>query len=537
MEIVNPIIRGFNPDPSICRVGEDYYIATSTFEWFPGVQIHHSRDLVNWRLITHALTTREHLDMKGMDNSEGVYAPTLSYHDGQFFLCFANTHSCRGGSWMATPSYIVSADNIYGPWSKPTSILSTGFDPSLFRDDDGKTYILNMLWDGRKPKNFFGGIFLQEIDLETRQMLGSPKRIFGGSRLGLTEGPQMLKKDGYYYLVTAEGGTSYNHGVTVCRSRTLEGPYELHPQNPVATSRFQEDAELQRTGHGFFVQTQTGEWYMTHLCGRPIMNPEDPPFYGTYAQGRCILGRESSIQKAEWRDGWPYLISGQTTPEVRVPGPNIPEHPWPKLPLRDSFTSDSLDVNYSYLREPFDSTWGSLTKNPGHLRLYGRQYLYSRYEQSLVARRLQAFKARVQTAVRFEPKLPMHMAGLVAYYARTAYYFLKVTANDEGQKVLQIVHHVDDVYGESGPEIVLDTADEIHLRLTLDVQWYQFSYSTDGESWTEIGPKLNSTHLSDEGSDDIFRFTGTMVGMFAADVTGQKHYADFSYFEYEELDH
>ncbi|GAL11574.1 beta-xylosidase [Vibrio astriarenae] len=248
--IQNPVLKGFNPDPSIVRVGDDYYIATSTFEWFPGIQLHHSKDMVNWRLVGHALTRTSQLDMKGMDNSEGVYAPALTYSDGKFWLCFSNVHSCRGGNWMATPSFVITADNIEGPWSEPVSIGNYGFDPSLFHDDDGKKYMLNMVWDGRAKTNFFGGIVLQEFDSELGQLVGEPKNIFAGTELGCTEGPQMMKKDGYYYLITAEGGTERNHAVTVCRSKNIWGPYEVHPDNPILTSRFQEHAELSRAGHG-----------------------------------------------------------------------------------------------------------------------------------------------------------------------------------------------------------------------------------------------------------------------------------------------
>lgn len=534
MDIVNPILPGFNPDPSICRVGDDYYIATSTFEWFPGIQIHHSKDLVNWRLVTQVLQTREHLNMVGMDNSEGVYAPTLSYSDGQFYVCFSNTHSCRGGTWMATPCFVVTAPSIEGPWSLPRHITSIGFDPSIFHDDDGKKYIVNMMWDGRKKENFFGGIFLQEWDDIAGKLMGKPKKIFSGTRLALTEGPQIIKKDGYYYLITAEGGTGYNHGVTVCRSKSIDGPYDVHPNNPMLTSRFQEDAELQRVGHGFFVETQKGEWYMTHLCGRPLVNPEEPPYYGNYANGRCILGRESAIQKVEWRDGWPHLAAGGTTPQLTTPAPDLPLHPWPASVVRDEFTSDLLSVHYATLREPMEESWCSLKARPGFLRLVGRHYLYSRYEQSLIARRLQAFNARVETALEFNPENPMQMAGLLAYYARGAHYLLKLTANDNGERYLQVVQFINDEYGEHEEEVAVGDVERVYLRLELESHWYQFSYSLDGEIWQTIGPKLNSTHLSDEGSDDIFRFTGTMVGLFAADVSGEQKAADFAYFDYEE---
>lgn len=531
--IQNPVLKGFNPDPSIVRVGDDYYIATSTFEWFPGIQIHHSKDLVNWRLVGHALTRTSQLDMKGMDNSEGVYAPALTYSDGQFWLCFSNVHSCRGGNWMATPSFVVTATSPEGPWSDPVAIGNYGFDPSLFHDDNGKKYMLNMIWDGRAKTNFFGGIVLQEFDAERGELVGEPKNIFEGTQLGCTEGPQMLKKDGYYYLITAEGGTERNHAVTVCRSTNIWGPYEVHPDNPILTSRFQEEAELSRAGHGFLVETQKGEWYLSHLCGRRIPNPEGYQFIPKYDNGFSILGRESAIQKAEWRDGWPYVTSGKT-PVVEVPAPDLPVCPWDAPPARDDFDSQALRLEYQTLREPAQEDWLSLTERPGFLRLKGRHYLSSRYEQSMIARRFQSHYATVETKLEFTPSTPFEMAGLCAYYARNGHYFLKMTANDVGERVLQVVGNINDVYGEYSGDIVIGDADTVYMRLELDCQWYRFSYSLDGQQWHSIGPALNSTPLSDEGGPDIFRFTGSFAALFSADIRGLKQHADFDYFEYVE---
>ncbi|WP_234495798.1 glycoside hydrolase family 43 protein [Vibrio maritimus] len=531
--IQNPVLKGFNPDPSIVRVGDDYYIATSTFEWFPGIQIHHSKDLVNWRLVSHVLTRTSQLDMTGMDNSEGVYAPALTYADGKFWVCFSNVHSCRGGNWMATPSFVVTADNIEGPWSEPTPIGNYGFDPSLFHDDDGKKYMLNMIWDGRAKTNFFGGIVMQEFDAERGELVGEPRNIFEGTYLGCTEGPQMLKKDGYYYLITAEGGTERNHAVTVCRSKNVWGPYEVHPDNPILTSRFQEDAELSRAGHGFLVETQQGEWYLSHLCGRRIPNPEGYQFIPKYDNGFSILGRESAIQKAHWENGWPYVTTGKT-PVVEVNAPELEPCPWPELPKTDNFDSPELDINFQTLREPLDDSWASLTEKPGYLRLKGRHYLSSRYQNSLVARRFQSHYATVETKLEFNPTTPYEMAGLSAYYARNGHYFLKMTANDAGEKVLQIAGNINDVYGEYSEEVRIGDCDAVYLRLELKCQWYQFSYSLDGENWLTIGPALNSTPLSDEGGPDIFRFTGSFAALFACDITGRMQPADFDYFSYQE---
>ncbi|MFZ0266831.1 glycoside hydrolase family 43 protein, partial [Caulobacter sp.] len=273
--ISNPILRGFNPDPSIIRVGEDYYVATSTFEWFPGVQIHHSRDLVNWRLLTRPLTRPSQLNMLGAADSCGVWAPCLTHADGKFWLIFTDVKrygrttvgGASGASLRDFHNYLVTADSIEGPWSDPVFLNSSGFDPSLFHDDDGRKWLLNQLWDHRPGRNRFAGIVAQQYDASAARLIGQRKNIFPGTALGLTEAPHLYKRDGWYHLITAEGGTGWGHAVTMCRSRTLEGPYELHPDGPVLTARDRPHAALQRAGHADLVETPDGTTWMAYLCG------------------------------------------------------------------------------------------------------------------------------------------------------------------------------------------------------------------------------------------------------------------------------
>src|SRR6516164_8767195 len=225
--IRNPILPGFNPDPSICRVGDDYYIATSTFEWFPGVQIHHSRDLVNWRLVRRPLERASQLDLRGEPDSCGVWAPCLSYADGKFWLVYTDVKRFDG-DFKDTHNYIVTAPAIEAPWSDPIYVNSSGFDPSLFHDDDGRKWFVNMVWNHRPGNNRFAGIVAQEYSPGEKKLVGDRGNIFKGTPLGLTEAPHLYHRAGYYYLLTAEGGTAWNHAVTMARSRNLLGPYELH---------------------------------------------------------------------------------------------------------------------------------------------------------------------------------------------------------------------------------------------------------------------------------------------------------------------
>eukprot|EP00906_Rhabdomonas_costata_P006141 RCo009037 len=227
--ITNPILRGFRPDPSIVRVNEDYYIATSTFEWFPGIEIHHSRDLVHWRLLTHALTSTSQLDLLGNSDSGGVWAPCLSYDDGTFYLLFSNDKSYHDSfAFQDAFHFLTTASDIMGPWSDPVMLNKTGFDPSLVHAPDGRKYVAQVQWDYRPAdvRQRFAGIVLQQLDPELKRLVGPVMKIFEGTKLGITEGPHILFHSEYFYLVVAEGGTGWNHAVTVARARHLTGPYE-----------------------------------------------------------------------------------------------------------------------------------------------------------------------------------------------------------------------------------------------------------------------------------------------------------------------
>ncbi|HAA14114.1 MAG TPA: glycoside hydrolase 43 family protein, partial [Cytophagales bacterium] len=275
--INNPILPGFHPDPSIIRVGTDYYLAVSTFEWFPGVQLFHSKDLANWELIGHALTRTSQLDMLGVGDSCGVWAPCLTYHEDTFYLVFSNVKNFDG-LWKDTPNYLVTTQDIRGEWSEPIFLSASGFDGSMFHDEDGKKWFTSMLLDHRDGK-FFGGILLQEYDVQSEKLVGSEYRIFEGSDIGITEGPHIYKKDGYYHLITAEGGTEYGHAVSQARSKAITGPYEIHPENPIISSSHQLDWPLQKAGHGDIVDTPSGDWYAVCLIGRPLPGSK-----------RCTLG-------------------------------------------------------------------------------------------------------------------------------------------------------------------------------------------------------------------------------------------------------
>ena len=332
--IHNPILRGFHPDPSIIRAGADYYIATSTFEWWPGVRIHHSRDLVHWSLIEYPLTRTSQLDLRGVGPSQGIWAPCLTYDNGVFYLVYTIVKAFYCNMYD-TENYLVTAEDIHGPWSEPVALNNFGFDPSLFHDDDGRKYMVSMVTDHRVPKKYAGRLVLQEFDAAGRRMVGPVRDIYRADGIFL-EGPHIFKRDGWYYLFSADTGTGEAHGQTIQRARDVWGPYEMHrPADAcrqegeaysILTSRHHEDILLQKAGHCDLVETPEGEWYMVHLCGRASedRNPDDAERFA--GARRYMLGRETAIQKVRWtEDGWLELAEGRNVPREEVEPPKCLE--------------------------------------------------------------------------------------------------------------------------------------------------------------------------------------------------------------------
>jgi xylan 1,4-beta-xylosidase len=535
--IRNPILPGFNPDPSICRVGRDYYIATSTFEWYPGVQIHHSTDLVNWKLVKRPLERAAQLDMRGNPDSGGIWAPCLSYADDRFWLVYTDVKRIDG-NFKDAHNYIVTAPAIEGPWSDPWYVNSSGFDPSLFHDDDGRKWFVNMVWNhvstgvGGQPKHpSFAGILLQEWDAKAGKLVGPIRNIFAGSPHGLVEGPHLFKKDGWYYLTTAEGGTGYGHAVTYARSKKIDGPYELHPDTFLITSKDAPDAPLQRAGHGQMVETPDGEFYHTHLTGRPLKGGKNMP-------KRSPLGRETAIQKVVWgKDGWPRLAHGGLVPAVDLPAPGNAElEPKPDT-IRYDFSTADLPIDFQWLRTPRPERLFSLTEEPGRLRLHGRESIGSWYEQALVARRQEHFSFRAETELAFSPDTYQQAAGLTHYYNRHKFHFACVTMHPGMGRVLRVISCLGDwpdgrlTFAEGTP---VQIPDEGRVALAADVDGWnlQFFWRMRG-TWEKLGPALDASLISDEaGRGEHGSFTGAFVGMAAFDTSGAGQPADYSWFEY-----
>jgi xylan 1,4-beta-xylosidase len=542
--IRNPVLPGFSPDPSIIRVGPDYYLATSTFEWQPAVALRTSRDLQTWTPIGHVLAGERAPDLRGVHPSGGVWAPSLSRDPatGLFCVVFSVMRN-QTGEQFDVSNFLVTAAAIRGPWSEPVHLNSLGFDASLFHDDDGRTWLVTLEWDPREGYEHPGAIVLEEYDPVARALVGPIRRISRGStNRGCLEAPLLFRREGWYYLMTAEGGTGFGHSVALARSRTIDGPYQPAPVNPILTSfpdaynnrgdrdflrpaLHDPEAELQKAGHGSVVDTPRGEWYIAHLSARPLP--------GTL---RSVLGRETSLQKVHWTaDGWLELAAGGTVARAATESPAGVD---PNAPARspvvvhDDFDGPGLDVRLGTLRTPAAPSWADLSARPGYLRLHGRDSLFSRFDVSLVAARLQAFTATASTEVEFAPEHFSHAAGLTVFYNDGNWVYLRIYLSESlGGRALGILEADGGSRREHLADRVLLPDGPIVLRADIDSGALRFSWHRLDEPPTPIGDVLDVSRLADE---PLRGFTGTMVGLTCQDAARRTAAADFAYFR---LDH
>lgn len=585
--IHNPILRGFHPDPSIIRVGDDYYIATSTFEWWPGVRLHHSRDLVHWELIEYPLNRISQLDLRGVGASQGIWAPCLTYDQGTFYLVYTIVRSFYCNMYD-TENYLVTAQDIHGPWSDPVALNNFGFDPSLFHDEDGRKYMVSMVTDHRVPKKYAGRLVLQEFDPVKMAMTGPVKDIYRADHIFL-EGPHIFRRKDWYYLFAADTGTGEAHGQTILRSKCVWGPYEMYQADfmqresdkeaySILTSRHHEDILLQKSGHCDLVETKEGEWYAVHLCGRAgrDRNPADAKRFP--GSRRYMIGRETAIQKMRWtEDDWLVMESGDTVPQTEVEG--LPEQagrpmtyereearqedtaqtittadrtveekdaatPYREAVMeksanreektdtlvRDDFDAPVLSLDYQSLRIPMDGHYLSLSARPGWLRMYGRSGLSSKFSQTLIARRMTEYHMKASACMEFEPEVFKQMAGLIFLYDTDNYLYLHVSHDEEIGKCITLLKAENKKYEYLTEYLPVKEHTAVYLRLLIEENEVQFYYGYAEDELQKIGPRVNAGFLSDEACDEGW-FTGAMIGICCQDLTGFGRYADFDYFE------
>jgi len=396
-----------------------------------------------------------------------------------------------------------------------------------------------MVTDHRMPKKYAGRLIVQEYDPVKQKMIGDFHEVYQGKNIFL-EGPHLFKRNGWYYLFCADTGTGEGHGQTMLRSRHIFGPYEMDKPDfgnrsseteaySILTSRHTPDHPIQKAGHADLVETQHGEWYIVHLCGRPLSqrNPADAPRFA--GSRRYMLGRETAIQKVYWtEDGWLRLANSTNVPDETLPAPDLPACVWPKEPERDDFNSPALRLPWQFLRVPLTERDYSLTEKSGFLRLYGGNGLGSRFKQSLIAQRLTEVNAVIETSLYFEPRYFKQMAGLILLYDNDNYLYLHVTLDEELGKVITLLKAENKKYASPFGYIPVPENNPIKLRLVLNHGNVSFSWNTNAE-WHSLGPETDASFLSDEACMEGW-FTGTMVGLCCQDLTGFHQPADFDYF-------
>lgn len=408
MKLRNPIIPGFYPDPSICRVGDDYYLATSSFEYFPGVPVFHSRDLVHWRQIGHCLTRKSQIPLEKAPNTGGVWAPTLRVHDGNFYMISRN--ATHGGA------FYVHTRNPAGEWSEPIWLDDTYGDPSLFFDDDGVVYHTGC--DSIS-------IVQSEIDINTGISLTDTRSIWPGTGGLHPEGPHLYKINGHYYLMIAEGGSEYNHMGTIARSDSPWGPFESYPHNPILTHRNYCNSPIQGTGHGDLIQAQNGSWWIVFLGNRPA------------ERCRCShLGRETFLAPVSWTDdGWP-VVGDNGKVALEMEAACLSPIPCDREDTRDDFDGPELRFCWNFLRNPHDEDW-SLSERPGWLRLDGSAAdLNGLDSPAFVGRRQQHFECEVSTLLDFNPQKDHEEAGLTVRMNEQNHYEVAIVCFDGARCVL-----------------------------------------------------------------------------------------------------
>lgn len=499
----NPILRGLHPDPSICRAGDDYYLATSTMALFPGVPIHHSRDLVNWRLIGHALTRPSQFCPDNSGRAPMIYAPTLRFHDGTFYLITTNVNG-RG-------NFYVTAQNPGGPWSEPIFVDAEVFDPSLFFDLDGKVYYT------RRNHLHHKDVVQAEIDLASGKLLTPLRSIGAGMVSDDAEGPHLYRIGDWYYLILAEGGSRFLHMATVGRAKTPYGPFEPCPHNPIISQHHAWWHPLKSLGHGDLIEAHDGSWWIVFLGTR----------HCSY-DALTLLGRETFLAPVEWQDGWP-IVHPPALRSLTVDAPTLPLHLWPQKASRDDFDDEELALQWTFTGVPDDNEkWWNLSERPGFLRLQGgAQSLNSddKLPVAFVGQRQSEFDCEARTECEFEAQNEREEAGTSVFQASNYHYDLFLSRR-QGQRAIVLRKCVGDIAHEAA--VTLAPPGAIRFRVCADANLYSFFYApTDGE-WISVGSAL--TQLL--GAEIIGNWSGVLIGIYSSG-NGKKceRPADFGWFE------
>ncbi|WP_436264633.1 glycoside hydrolase family 43 protein [Pseudoduganella sp. LjRoot289] len=506
-QFINPVISGYAPDPSIERVGDDYFMVMSSFVHFPGLPIYHSRDLVTWRQIGNAIERPSQADFTGMKVSGGMMAPAISYHDGLYYIVCTNRKN-----------FVITAKNPAGPWSDPVYFEFDGIDPSLFWDEDGKAYVVNngnpqgpALYEGHRS------IWLQQFDPKTATMTGPRREIINGgadlsSKPFWTEAPHLYRKDGYYYLIAAQGGTGDQHSEVVFRSRAITGPYENYAGNPILTQRDLPENRphaIGTAGHADFVQTPDGNWWSVFLATR------------NYGPDLYNIGRETYLLPVTWKDGWPVILEqGKTVPFV-LERPKLPASPRPSQPLSgdygytDEFNGGKLGMEWMSVRIPATARYQLAG---GDLLLKASREAIGDIGQvpSFVGRKQAHAIATVSTELRYKAERAGDRAGLVAMQSDDAYLFLGVQWLDGKQVVALSVRKNGQEPRQgrvvaSAPLAQSAAGKPVYLKLSIAGGSLSASYAVRRNAWRDLAVRQDATFLSTKQAGG---FVGTVIGLY-----------------------
>ncbi|NRB63581.1 MAG: glycoside hydrolase family 43 protein [Saprospiraceae bacterium] len=538
----NPIIRGGHPDPSICRVGDDFYIVNSSFEYFPGLPIHHSKDLVNWELIGYGLHRAEQasgvVNLVDVQQDGGIHAPSIRYHDGLFYIIVTNVYSPKDKSKPAEMvNFIITAENPAGPWSEPHHIEGApGIDPDIFFDDDGKVWFVGTHAPDQPYKNGIGQIWVQELDLDEWKLKGERHSLWKGACGGCcVEGPHIYKQHGKYYMLVAEGGTGRNHAVMMACSDSITGPYESNPRNPILTSRHLSDNNwVHSTGHADLVEAADGRWFMVALGKRNDRG------------GDSNMGRETHLMPVVWEPAiarWEEVRPGVWEP-VKYLWPGVApetgkvERSATPLPYADkpqyyndafttNFDGETLDLEWNFRRVPMDNMY-SLTANQGHLRLNLQPQTFSLRERfSAIGFRQKESDFEFVAKMLFRPQQDKEEAG-VSMYLQDNNYIHYTVEQKEGVAVLQLKVKAKKETEEIVKQMAFpDYAGSILLKVVSRNNQYTYTYSLDdGKSYTPFATTKDNLLICTS-------YIGANLGLYASSNGEQTTgYADFDWVKY-----
>lgn len=524
--LVNPILKGFYPDPSIVQVEADYYLINSTFSYFPGIPVFHSKDLKNWKQIGNVIDRTSQLDFMGERMTRGLFAPAISYNNGTYYVvCTDIDHD---------GNFVVTAKNPAGPWSNPVKIPQVrGIDPSIYFDDNGKAYILYNS-DAPDNKPLYSGhrtIRMYEFDLVSLKVIGEEKQLVNGGvdiskKPVWIEGPHIMKRFGWYYLYAAEGGTSVNHSEVVFRSKEVWGPYIPYEKNPILTQRgLPEDRKnpITSTGHAQFVDGPDGKTYAIFLAVRPY----EGDFYNT--------GRETFIAPVEWKDEWPVINPNNVEVQYSYPVSIKEVKQKCTLPQSGNFSyklqfNKQLDHSLVFMRKP-DSTAFSLSKKAGLTLKLKSETIMDMGSPSFVGKRQQHLYNTVETKIDFAPVVVSEKAGLTIFQSESNFYFMAKSINN-GKDVIQLFKGKP---RERNMELIteapLDTkSSKLHLKINAEGDTYSFYYSADGKNWSLLKDKVDAKFVSTKTAGG---FVGCIYGMYATSSGEQSsNSASFKFLKY-----